>query len=196
MREIHVSPPCLIQPPPLKAMMLVGEVMVGSGVWQDCQSFPTRTLHQRIEPHDGQKNDYYAFSPLFLFIHAHRQSGSSSRRDHCLFIILTHRIFPGFDSHSELGAVLFHPRFSCEGPFTFSAVWSPYRLVWPCNFSSFRCWYWDHFSSRELWLLPFSSRFVVLLWSPLRCDCCGLLYIWGLVQVSLTHRVFGVIFPC
>ena len=23
--------------------------MAGSGVWQDCQSFPTRTLHQRVD---------------------------------------------------------------------------------------------------------------------------------------------------
>ena len=38
--------------------------MTGSGVWQDCKSFPTRTLHQRIEPHVGNRNDYYAFSPL------------------------------------------------------------------------------------------------------------------------------------
>ena len=29
--------------------------MVGSGVWQDCQSLPTCTLHQWIEPHDGRR---------------------------------------------------------------------------------------------------------------------------------------------
>ena len=26
--------------------------MARSGVWQDCQSLPTRTLHQQVEPHD------------------------------------------------------------------------------------------------------------------------------------------------
>ena len=38
--------------------------MDGSGVWKDCQSSPTRTLHQWIEPHDGQKNDYAPHSTL------------------------------------------------------------------------------------------------------------------------------------
>ena len=34
-----------------KLLLLVEAVMAGSGVWQDCQSFPTRTLHQWNEPH-------------------------------------------------------------------------------------------------------------------------------------------------
>jgi len=42
--------------------------------------------------------------------------------------------FPCFNSRSELGAMLFHPQISCEGPFMFSAIRSPYILVWPCNF--------------------------------------------------------------
>ena len=51
--------------------------MSGSEVWQDCQSFPTDILHQWIEPHNGQKNDYAPHStlstPLFspLSIHPH-----------------------------------------------------------------------------------------------------------------------------
>ena len=28
---------------------VVEAVMAGSGVWQDCQSFPTRTLHQQVD---------------------------------------------------------------------------------------------------------------------------------------------------
>ena len=34
-------------------------------MWQDCHSFPTRTLHQQIEPHVGQKK---RLRPLF---HSH-----------------------------------------------------------------------------------------------------------------------------
>ena len=87
--------PCLIQPPPLKVLLLVGAVMAGNGVWQDCQSFPTRTLHQQIEPHIG-RGMTTMHSRYCLSIHAHKRSHSSSRRDHCLFIILTHRIFSCF----------------------------------------------------------------------------------------------------
>ena len=41
-------------------------ILLGSGVWQDCQSFPTRTLHQRIEPHIGQKKQ---LCPSFHSLH-------------------------------------------------------------------------------------------------------------------------------
>ena len=63
-----LNSPCLIQLPILMFNWVVEAVMAGSGVWQDCQSLPTRTLHQRIEPHNGQKNDYalHSFSPLCI----------------------------------------------------------------------------------------------------------------------------------
>ena len=101
--KIHVSPPCFdfpifpcfIQPPPLKALLLVGAVMAGSGVWQDCQSLPTCTLHQWIEPRDGKKNDYTPHS-----------------------ILSTKPLFP-FSVHLHEGTVVYS--FSCTGIFS---VWS------------------------------------------------------------------------
>ena len=81
LEKIHVLPPCLIQPPPLKALLLVGEVMAGSGVWQDYQPLPTRTLHQCGWPHDGKQKPspslqgtlhslhYYTSSPLSVHPH-------------------------------------------------------------------------------------------------------------------------------
>ena len=36
--------------------------MAGSGVWQDCQSLPTRTLHQRVDPHVGKENHHHHHS--------------------------------------------------------------------------------------------------------------------------------------
>ena len=65
--------------------------MAGSGVWQDCQSLPTHTLHQRIESQDGQKNDYAPHSTLSttpfspLSVHPHIGVG--------VLLILMHRIF-------------------------------------------------------------------------------------------------------
>ena len=46
-----------------------------------------------------------------LFIHAQAGSCLSSRRDHCLLLILMHRYSSGLDSHSELGDVHSHSRF-------------------------------------------------------------------------------------
>ena len=51
-----------------KLLLLVGAVMAGGGVWQDCQSLPTHTLHQQVNPHDGRKTttpSLHADSPLF-----------------------------------------------------------------------------------------------------------------------------------
>ena len=36
-------------------MLLFGAVMARSGVWQDYQSLPTRTLHQQVDPHVGSE---------------------------------------------------------------------------------------------------------------------------------------------
>ena len=33
-------------------------ILLGSGVWQDCQSFPTCTLHQQVDPHIGKENHH------------------------------------------------------------------------------------------------------------------------------------------
>ena len=68
-KKPHVTFPCLIQLPPLKKklLLLVGAVMAGSGVWPDCQSFPTRTLHQRVDLTMASKND-----------HRHHSSGLST----------------------------------------------------------------------------------------------------------------------
>ena len=125
-----MSPPCLIQPPPLKYMLLVGAVMVGSGVWQDCQSLPTCTLHQQVDPHVGKETttaitpcglsilSTTPFSPLS--VHPHVRAGIvHPHAGTIVLFILTHRILPSFYSRSELGAMFFHPRFPCEGPFTF-----------------------------------------------------------------------------
>ena len=85
-----------------KLLLLVGAVIAGSGVWQDCQSFPTHTLHQQIQPHDGKKNDYAPHSIL-----------STTHYLHCLFIpheslfiFLTHKLHSCLVSRSpERGAV-------------------------------------------------------------------------------------------
>ena len=82
----------LIQPPPFKALLLVGAVMARSGVWQDCQSLPTCTLHQWFESHDGKENDYaphsthstMPFSPLSVYPHI---------GDGSLFIIMHKHLF-------------------------------------------------------------------------------------------------------
>ena len=66
--------------------------------WQDCQSFPTHTLHQRIEPHVGQKIGYYAFSPLSIHPRAQEeifmlmQGPLSIHYSHAqeFFLVLTH----------------------------------------------------------------------------------------------------------
>ena len=49
----------------------------------------------------------------------------------------THRYSFVWGAHGELRAVRFHPRFSWKEPFTSSAVCSPYRSVWLCNFRHF-----------------------------------------------------------
>ena len=62
---------------------------------------------------------------------------------HCLFIssqvriVSTNRYPSVLGSHRELRAVRFHPQISWEDPFTSSAVCSPYRPVWLCNFRHF-----------------------------------------------------------
>ena len=64
--KIHVSSYLFFTPPTFieERLLVVDSVMAGSGVWQDCQSMPTPTLHQRIEPHVGKKNDHgFAVDP-------------------------------------------------------------------------------------------------------------------------------------
>ena len=39
-------------------LLLVGAVMARSGVWQDCQSLPTRTLHQWVDLTMASKDDH------------------------------------------------------------------------------------------------------------------------------------------
>ena len=47
--------------------MLVGQLLLGSGVWQDCQSLPTRTLHQQTHsPSRGQGKHHDPILHCFL----------------------------------------------------------------------------------------------------------------------------------
>jgi len=93
--------------------------------------------------------------------------------------ILMHRIFLVSTHAASWEPCSFIHKFPVKGHSCFQlydllTYWYG-RVIFP----SFQCWDWDRCSSRQLWLPPFSSRFVVLLWSPLRCVCCGLLYILG-----------------
>ena len=48
------------------------QLLLGSGVWKDCQSFPTCTLYQQVDPHDGRKTttpSLHVDSPLFHLLH-------------------------------------------------------------------------------------------------------------------------------
>ena len=83
-------PPCLIchfplsHPTTLMFCGVVEAVMAGSGVWQDCQSLPTRTLHQGVDlTLEATSTAILSTTPLFsglfvphdcLFIHVHRPS--------------------------------------------------------------------------------------------------------------------------
>jgi len=50
---------------------------------------------------------------------------------------LTHRNFPGFQLIQQAESCAFSPTISWKEPFTSSAVCSPYRPVWLCNFRHF-----------------------------------------------------------
>ena len=126
----------LFQPPPLKSLLLVGVVMAGIGVWQDCHSFPTRTLHQQTEPHDGKKNDYAPHStlsttmPFFpLSVHPHVGTVVYSFSRIGIFYVWSHAARRGkqFGCHSRSYRVV-------------SSVFS-IRIpeVW-CKFPSHRGW--------------------------------------------------------
>ena len=53
--------------------MLVGQLLLDSGVWQDCQSLPTRTLLQElIDPHVGKRSHHDPHSSIF---HSRRELG-------------------------------------------------------------------------------------------------------------------------
>ena len=117
--------------------------MAGSGVWQDYQSLPTRTLHQRIEPHDGQKNDY---------------------APHSLHSTTPFTPFTPLSVHPHVGMVVCSP--SCTGIF-FVDLTHPGGEPLIGRHSRF---------STEWSLVCFPSIF------------------WGLVQVSLMHRLGDCIF--
>ena len=96
-------------------------VIVLGVVWQDCQSLPTRTLHLQLTSqwqkkplpslpqthyslHDSDEALTHFRSAFSVVVHPHTRTIVYS-------LFARTGIFPGFDSHSELGAVLFHPRF-------------------------------------------------------------------------------------
>ena len=141
--------------------------------------------HSRRNPYSLHSHDYTILSILYL----------SSRRDSSMLNSHAQASFL-FGLTQRAGSSVLHPRFSLVNkPFTFY-VWMffhtdfvdcvdvcfPYRLVCPCNFFlSFQCWDRGCCSSLDLWLLPFFSRFVGLLWSPLSFVCFGLPYILDLL---------------
>ena len=112
----------------------MGLLLLGSGVWQDYQSLPTCTLHQQVDPHVG-KETTTAITPCGLSTLSAMPFSPLSVHPHAgtvVLFILTHRILPGFDSHSKLGAVFCHTRFPCEGPFTFfCCVYVFLTDLWP-----------------------------------------------------------------
>ena len=85
--------------------------MAGSGVWQDCQSLPTCTLHQQVDPHVGKEKLITAITHALLNLHSLHYYAilsivySSSRRDNSLMIPM-HKIHFRLVAHSqEEGAV-------------------------------------------------------------------------------------------
>ena len=63
--------------------MLVGQLLLGSGVWQDCQSFPTRTLHQQtLSPSRGHSS---------ILAYPHAETVVSSPHAQVLAFLLTQR---------------------------------------------------------------------------------------------------------
>ena len=122
----HVSPPCLIQLPPLKTTF----VSWGSYGWEWSVAGLSVLAHTHTPP--TNQTSHWAEemttpiistlsttvlktlrtfdSPFCIVTHSHAR-----KNVRCL----THRILPGFYSRSELGAMFFHPRFPYEGPFTF-----------------------------------------------------------------------------
>ena len=72
--------------------------MAGIGVWQDCQSLPTRTLHQQFDPHVG-KETTAAITPCGLSTLATMPFSPLSVHPHArtvVLFILTHRILSCF----------------------------------------------------------------------------------------------------
>ena len=129
--------------------------------WQECQSSPTRTLHQQetlthflycalpprlssswsahIHAQDYLVSLTQTFTlsttvlkrwhtsnsrPLSIVVHPRaRRSYLSSRRDHNLSIILTHRYSSTLEAHATSWKLCIYIHgFPCEGPFMFSVV--------------------------------------------------------------------------
>ena len=134
-------------------------------------------------------------SPFCIVAHSHAR-----KNVRCLM----HRILPGFYSRSELGAVFFHPRFPCEGLFTFFllCVCFPYRFV--------ACVYVFPLPDREPgFSLPFSDcvslpgGFIVengLLFPPhfVGCVCCYILgccrLLWSRFGHDRAKNDSGIVF--
>ena len=119
-------------------------------VWQDCQSFPTCTLHPRLTsqwqkkpPPSLQRTHYCTLStPVLKHSRTLHYTGltivcSSTHRSEILVHYPHAQDFPGFGLTQRARSRALSSTICCEGPFTFSVVCSPYRLVWPCNFLSF-----------------------------------------------------------
>ena len=149
---IHVSPPYLIFPSFLvlsnyhfNVCWVVEEIMAGSGVWQDCQSLPTRTLHQQVDLTLASKNDHHYHSswlpiltamPLSPFpVHPHAGMVFCSLSRTGIFFVWSHAARRGkqFGCHSHSCRVV-SSVFSIQIP----EVWCkfPSRTGWESVFSS------------------------------------------------------------
>ena len=113
-----------------------------------------------------------------------------------------HWVLHCFYSRSEPGAAVLHPWFSLVNkPFTFCVSMFSIRILWivwvyvfltdwdsRVILPALQCWDRGCCSSLDLWLPPFFSRFVGLLWSPLH-----FVLLWYSLHFGPAVGCFGVI---
>ena len=156
--------------------MLVGQLLLGSGVWQACQSLPTRTLHQGLVPlHVG-------ILPFFPFS---RRDGCSSPHTHVL------AIFP----HVETIILLLMHR---SWNFTHAKSWESglmgtillcVWISWLGDFAmyiSLRCGS-NHVNSppRGLFFLPHTTKKSITIGFPMILVFYGFIYVFGFSWVLI-----------
>ena len=139
--KIHVSTTTL------KILMLVGQLLLGSGGWQDYQSLPTCTLHeQTLHPHVGRETTTHFYSSIVLL---------SSCIGGIFLLMHGMGISSSFSSHRELEKMFTVTHdFPMKEPF----------MIWVCCCSPHELWF--AVGSFMLWLVLVSSR-IWLLWVPL-----------------------------